>query len=276
MKLKFLSICPVIGLLLIGQNVSASEQINENYCFSTSDNNILNVDDVNISLNILSNHSFDGSQEVIDFLYYYSDSPTSISDLDNQYNIFNHKLTSDELILLISLPQYISIASNVSNDAMNTAKEVFPNNCADDSIGNAFQHFYWTLSLIVNTSESFGYDFVVAHENYDDNDPYSKSMDLENDFRAYSYYKTNESITYSKTYMISLGKNYVANGYLTYVLRDYQYVSQIIYDVYTKKETIYYETNTFFAYTNSTTPYNLPETKYYTTNSRPNGPTVRD
>lgn len=234
------------------------------------------MDDVNISLEILSSYSFNDSQDVIDFLYYYDNCPVSISDLDNQYNIFNHKLTSDELILLISHPQYISIAYDVSNDATNTTSEVFPNNYADDSIGNAFQHFYWTLSLIVNTSESFGYDFVVAHENYDENDPYSKSMDLENDFKAYSCYKTNESITYSKTYMISLGKSYVANGYLTYVLRDYQYVSQIIYDVYTKKETIHYETNTFFAYTNSTTPYNLPETKYYTTNSRPNGPTVKD
>lgn len=147
-------------------------------------------------------------------------------------------MTSDELALLISHPHYIKTTWNVSNDAISTTATNFPNNHEDDSIGNAFQHFYWTLSLIVQTDKSFGYEFVVAYENYSDNDSYSKSMDLQNNLSAYTYYKTNKtnnSITYSKSFIVSLGKKYVSNGYLIYILRNYKYVYQIIYDVYTKK-----------------------------------------
>lgn len=84
MKLKFLSTFAILSFSLVGLKTYALEKTTNQNLYFTSDNNQLKLDDVSISLDKLGNHSYDNSQEVIDFLYNYSlSSESSINSISD-------------------------------------------------------------------------------------------------------------------------------------------------------------------------------------------------
>ncbi len=114
------------------------------------------------------------------------------------------------------------------------------------------------------TSAKFALDFVTAHENFDGNSVLHKEMDMFNNRVAYNYFTSNNfsSVGLSDDEINAIAESMVNNGELIYIVFDYEYISMSIYYMATGITIRKTAIGDFYAYTNSTEPYNVPETVY--------------
>ncbi len=137
---------------------------------------------------------------------------------------------------------------------------MFPSYNGDSDIKNAYKHAYWVMLMYYHTSPEFAKLEAYAHEEYDSNPALEKKMDLTNDDTAYNYCLEHENL--SDTSCAAIAYKMVYDGKLVYILRNYKYLSQVIYYPQTKQSKYIYKTDDFLAYTNMTTPISLPSVDY--------------
>lgn len=256
--LLILSMIPSIGLISYAAEGNEKDDIN---FFTTSSGENFQLTDFNIYIEDFSDVEFTESQEVIDYIYEVGTQRKRTRDV--QYTIFGKSLTEDELSLIIAHPLSATIAYNCSEDAVSTTSYYYPNSCGDGELGNAFQHAYWVMLMYYNISPSFAINFAIAHENYDDNPTIHKDMDLFNDNVAYNYCNNlDSSVNYSDAVLAVHALQMMEDGMLEYIIFNYEYISLSVYYKASHKTINYTSTLDLYAYTNSTTPYNIPETEY--------------
>jgi len=68
---------------------------------------------------------------------------------------------------------------SAKNDAEAAVAEYFGTDCDSDR-GNAFKHAYWNIRLCLEVGEGHAADLTNAHEDFPDNSPDTKAMDLHN------------------------------------------------------------------------------------------------
>ena len=236
--------------------------------YETSGGYAYNLEDFDIFLYDFEDQEFESSQEVIDHIYDVGtnrlNTRESSSTNDNRIDFLFIKLTPDELDLFIDNPEYIPQIFFSSITAVLSTEIVFPEANDDGQRGNAFQHSYWTIMLCELTTPEFALAYVTAHENWDGNDSLHKSMDLYNNNVAHSYYVTNNlaSMDYSVEELGGLMMELLDDGGLIYIIKGYTYPKAYVYNSITGVTTTSYATGDFYAYTNSTVPYNVPDPEY--------------
>lgn len=218
----------------------------------------------------LKNIDEDWSQEQVYDYYYECTLKNQISLQSEQYDIFGWTLTTSELALVALYPQYAIPLAYTRNKAIEDTQFYFPNNCGDGDYGNAFQHCYWTMLLCYSTTPEFALDFTTAHENYDGNSELHKNMDLTNNKVAYDYYLINTPLADSQCAMLAL--DLFNNAKLTYIIFNYRYLKQVNIVISSGKRREIYAYGNFYAYTTTTTPYNVPSVIYNYVNIDIDGP----
>ena len=254
-KYLFIIVCVLFSFsFCIKTEVLASEE----YVYQTSDGNCFTLDDVLIYEEDLIDKTFENETELIDYIYNVGYNRTSICD--DTYEIYGQKVTKAELALALDgrYSKYVSTGFNDSKIAKQKTQELFGYN-TDDTKANAFQHAYWIMLMYFHTTPDFSIKEAYAHEEYDGNNEFSKHMDLYNDDRAYEKastisYQTDEELA-------KCAKELVDSGKLIYIKRNYSYLKEKIYHSTTGKIEMIYATGDFYCYTNSNTPFGVPETK---------------
>ena len=98
-----------------------------------------------------------------------------------------------------------------------------------------------------------------------------------NDYAAYDYCVAlnSDNANYTDAQLIEFVQEMLADGDLIYVIFDYEYVSHSIYYMATGRTVEITRVVDLYAYTNSTVPFNIPETIYEVVPASPGGPTLR-
>lgn len=265
---KLLSVLIVCALLISLLSVPsfADEEI-----FETSDGYTFTVDQLNLCWGDIKDIPENASQQdVIDT--FYRKGFTSIEICSSEYDEDDYSedsqeyetqtLTDQELLLLLMNVDFINPTWQAKETAINWAATYYPGENMDGQKGNAFQHAFWVMSMYYKTSPTFALNFAEAHESMPNNPILHKTMDLTNNQAAYDFCVSlnNEDadLTYEqiKNYAIDL----VNSGSLIYIIQNYEYPAVIYVDRLTGLETgRTMATADLYAYTNSTTPFNIPD-----------------
>lgn len=267
---KLIALSLLICMLVLNSiTVSADTITDFPSTYEPSTGGSYSPDDYTIYLEDFEGQEFNSSQEVIDFVYYVGE--TRINSRSTQDYYYGYTLTSDEIELFIEYFYYIGIVVLSKTSAEEKTAQLYPNNHSDGQLGNAFQHAYWTMYLCRHTSPSFALEFVTAHENYPDNPLVHKYMDLHNNETSYYHYVNNNlaSQNYSNDELASVVQTKMENGDYIYIVFNYPYISHSIYYVATGQTVNTTSYGDFHAYTNSTVPFEVPETVYEVVPVRP-------
>ncbi len=266
-KIIFIFTCIFVSLFIIG--FKSKSYADDTTYFETSDNFKFSADEVVIYSYDLEDINFNTSQEVIDFIFERGYNRTNL--VDERRTIFGAQLTTQEIKLLTEYPAQCVIGWNCSKKAEESADELFPSYSGDSDLKNAYKHAYWVMLMYYHTSPEFAKLEAYAHEEYDSNPALEKKMDLTNDDTAYNLCLEHENL--SDTSCAAIAYKMVYDGKLVYILRNYKYLSQVIYYPQTKQSKYIYKTDDFLAYTNMTTPISLPSVDYVNATT-PGGNTV--
>lgn len=230
--------------------------------YLTSEGLSFSLDDVLMYDSDFYDKDFKSESEVIDFIYQTGYNRTSaIYDYnydgnDSRVDVYGTKLTNAEIELFIKHFYYIFELKDIKSKAISKTKELY-GYTEEDSIANAFQHAYWIALMYFHLSPSFAIKEGYAHEEFDENDPMSKHMDLYNDDVSYNECST---INYSNDDSLALTiKEVVSNGKCIYIKRNYSYPVKKIYYLSSGRIDTIYAVGDFYCYTNSNTPYGLPK-----------------
>ncbi len=238
--------------------------------YLTSEGLSYSLDDVVMYDSDFYDKDFKSETEVIDYIYQTGYNRTSaVYDYnydgnDSRVDVYGTKLTNDEIELFIKYFYYICKLKDIKSNALSKTQELY-GYTADDSIANAFQHAYWIALMYFHLSPTFAIKEGYAHEEYDDNDPMSKHMDLYNNDVSYNECS---SINYTNDDSLALSiKEIVSSGKCIYIKRNYSYPVKKIYYLSSGRIDTIYAVGDFYCYTNSNTPYDLPtvtivKTKY--------------
>ncbi|MBE6675961.1 MAG: hypothetical protein E7594_03870 [Ruminococcaceae bacterium] len=281
----FAVIC-VVSILIAGSfviyaeetdvNISKSEDNTTTFSRSTlvtSSGITFDLTDIEVYIEDFDGINIETSQGMIDYIYEVG--VYNSRTRDEQITIFGKSLTPDELALIIQHPLYAKRAYDCSQTAISTASMLYPDCHSDGELGNAFQHAYWLMLLYYDTTPSFAIDFVVAHENYDGNPILHKTMDLFNDYAAYYFCIGTIGTDFTEATLAFYTKDLMDDGELKYIVFDYEYISRIVYNSITETTQTYYSTADLYAYTNSNTPYNIPEPIYEVFPAGSSGPIIK-
>ena len=240
--------------------------------YITTHNIRYGADDLTLYYSDFAEKEFETEQEMIDYAY-----DVGYQRKDNKqnekYQITNDvALTKTEIKLILKHPIYSTIAYYCKKEVENKMNELFPNSShADGSKENAFCHAYWTMLLYYKTSPDYALDLVYAHEDYDSNPQIHKNMDLYNDDAAYAYCEeVGENLRWESG---DLAFDLYNSGKLIYIIFNYTYESKCTYYQKNNKLVSEYKTGDFYAYTNSSIPYNVPKREYVIVGN-PNGPSI--
>lgn len=257
--ISLLLVC--ISMITITVPVSAYNGDNPGFYYTTSMGNSFSLSDFVIYLEDFENVELETSQEVIDFMYEVGYARSVARD--GHVVFMGYVLTEDEKELVIRHPGKGCLGAVAHKLTEDKVAELYPDTYDDDgTIANAFKHAYWTLMLCKYTGDtSFAIEFLTAHENFDTNDALNKNMDLYNNNIAHTYYVTNNLSWYSYTnsQLEDIVHTFIENGNLIYIIKNYVYVYRQVYYEATGVTRSYRTTGHFYAYTNSTIPYNVPE-----------------
>lgn len=251
-------ICLLISLFvcLISSTVYASDS----RFYLTSEGISYSLDEVIVYDTDLYDKDFKSEADIIDYIYLVGYNRTSTAydygtDGDSRIDIKGTKLTNAELILFIKNPRFATQMFSIKSQAISKTIELYGYN-AEDSIANGFQHAYWIALMYFKLSPSFAIQEGYAHEEYDENDPMSKHMDLYNDNVSY---ESCSSISYNKDddkLALAL-RELVTNGNFIYIKRNYSYPVKRIYYLSSGRVDTIYAVGDFYCYTNSNIPYGL-------------------
>lgn len=95
-------------------------------------------------------------------------------------------LTPSEKIFLLRHPQLVSVIKNNAEKALLEARKKFPGASLHNGEGDAFRHCFWSALLARDIGASYAKQFTTAHENYSDNPPKERGMDLYNNSVGFS------------------------------------------------------------------------------------------
>lgn len=246
-KLFIIASSAILSILFLNIKLFAHEV--ENPKFSTTTFYTYEAGEVTVYEEDLEGKYFESSQEVIDYFYEVG------YDRKDTYTFFSYKLTKSEIKLFISHPSEIFKIYKCKKSATNKTIEIFGAD-SDDTEGNAFKHAYWTMLLSYEVGIDLAYKLVVAHEDYESNPKMSKEMDLYNDEVARMFCLNNEK---DDSWIDgSAALSLWTNSELKYIMKDYEYLTKIITNTKTHKVTYEYAKDDFFAYTNTSSPLNVP------------------
>ena len=230
--------------------------------YLTSDGFSYSLDNVLMYDSDFYDKDFKSDTEVIDFIYQTGYNRTSsvydynYDGSDSRVDIKGTKLTKDEIELFIKYFYYICKLKDIKSNALSKTQELY-GYTTEDSIANAFQHAYWIALMYFHLSPSFAIQEGYAHEEYDENDPMSKHMDLYNDDVSYNECS---SINYTNDDSLAITiKDLVSSGKCIYIKRNYSYPVKKIYYLSSDRIDTIYAVGDFYCYTNSDTPYGLPK-----------------
>ena len=233
--------------------------------YTTTDGYSYSPSDIVIYWSDLANLNCQTQQQLIDQFYILHN--TRIEPYDGVLEIVD-KLTPSEIVLVIQ--GFLTYGMRVLNlkicldQALYWTEQNYPiaSDRADGTRGNAFQHAFWVLSMSCNFDCEFALGISTAHEDRPDNQEIHMNMDLQNNDVAYDYYVANMQGNSNYTYeqIANIAKSLVDSGQLCYIIWNYSYTSAIVVERFTMREIS--RTNSygnFYAWTNSTIPYNVPE-----------------
>ncbi len=257
---KVFAIILVCIFMLGNATIVSADPISEPnlHVYETSGGYSYNLDDFDIYIEDFDDTTFDSAQDLID--YFYEIGMQRLNNLIEDYNTWT-KLTLSEKLLLISHFIYANGAKEAYTKANNYTGYYYGAQAVDTDNDkcNAFKHACWTMLLCQKTSPAFALDFTTAHEDREDNNELSMGMDLTNNRTSYDYFTTYlTNNTYTDDELAQLVKNKIDNGDYIYLFTNYRYLKKIVYP-FNGEPHYYYEYGSFYAYTNSDEPYNVPD-----------------
>lgn len=256
--ISLLLVCIFMTMLAIP--ASGNNGDNPNLHYTTSLGESFSLEDYTIYLEDFNGVNFNSSQDVINFIYTTGENRNNARSGGTGVSFYT--LSEEEKQLLIDYWYYACQTAAASAAAKIVEMALYPDTYeTDGALSNAFEHAYWTMMLCKYTSPSFAIAFVTAHENRDNNPELQKNMDLHNNQVSYNYYvNVISSSYYSDVELASIVQSKINNGDYIYIIYQYQYLKQINHFLKTGIKKYIYDVGDFYAYSNSTIPYDVPDT----------------
>lgn len=277
---KIICLALIFSLCVPFVIVSSADSITDDlHMYETSGGITYNLEDYDIYWEDFEGCEFSSSQQVVDHIY-----NVGSARENSRMSILNFnfvKITVPELLLLIAHCTDIVLIVACREFAISKLNTYYPDQTDRDDghIGNSFLHAYWTILLCYYLDPTVAWQFVVAHEEHDENTELMKTMDLYNDEIAHNYWTDNHGWInlqwYTNDQLAEMAYGLVTNGSLIYVVFNYSYIYATYYYEVNGRTTKITRTGDFYAYTNSTVPFNVPEPLRYVIPADPDEPILR-